>query len=301
MKTTGHGIDDSRDVANVYHLRLMTLLQELVRDKGHHGAARVLEIDQKTITESARTGVLTRRVRQALERALQEGVGSAAARQRERNDQLEARVQRLEEGHEALGQEARRRLAAVESQVGGLSGNDAQGAGLAGTGHADPGGLEAKVSSDAAGNPPVRPLQRREYPDLATLDPAGDDEEVFGDAWPLVAEWRKLKGAHPNEGRGLAWLKDQQRLLEVELALLEEHGLTLPPEQRPLRGFARSGQISWRRTALDDTRKARARRSFGAGPGAGSPWGVGGGGGSGCRGGSLKGRVNFCSSFQQLD
>ena len=260
MKTTGHGIDDSRDVANVYHLRLMTLLQELVRDKGHHGAARVLEIDQKTITESARTGVLTRRVRQALERALQEGVGSAAARQRERNDKLEARVQQLEEGHDALGQEARRRLAAVESQVGGLSGNDAQGAGLAGTGQTDSARLEH--SAPAATNPPSRPLPRREYPDLATLEHAGDDEEVFGDAWPLVAEWRKLKSAHPNEGRGLAWLKDQQRLLEVELALLEEHGLTLPPEQRPLRGFARSGQISWRRTALDDTRKARARREL---------------------------------------
>ena len=58
MKTTGHGIDDSRDVANVYHLRLLTILQELVRDKGHHGAARVLELDQKTVAESARTGVL---------------------------------------------------------------------------------------------------------------------------------------------------------------------------------------------------------------------------------------------------
>ena len=99
MKTTGHGIDDSRYVANVYHLRLMTLLQELVRDKGHHGAARVLEIDQKTIAESARTGELTRRVRQALERALQEGVGSAAARQRERNDRLEERLRWLEQDH----------------------------------------------------------------------------------------------------------------------------------------------------------------------------------------------------------
>ncbi len=127
MKTTGHGIDDSRDVANVYHLRLMTLLQELVRDKGYHGAGRVLEIDQKTVTESARTGVLTRRVRQALERAVQEGVGSVAARQRERNDRLEERLRRLEQDHEALGKEARRRLAAVEGQVGGLRGSEDRG------------------------------------------------------------------------------------------------------------------------------------------------------------------------------
>ena len=263
MKTTGHGIDDSRDVANVYHLRLMTLLQELVRDKGHHGASRVLELDQKTVAESARTGVLTRRVRQALERALQEGIGSAAARQRERNDRLEERLQVLEQDHDSLGKETRRRLAAVEGEVSGLRGNGAHGAGQPGAGPAqvDPG--KSKAEGTGAGtNSPDRPPPRREYPDLATLEPAPDDEDVFGEAWELVKEWRELKDSHPNESRGLAWLKDKQRLLEVELALLEEHGLTLPPEQRPLRGFARSGQISWRRTALNDTRKSLARREL---------------------------------------
>ena len=263
MKTTGHGIEDSRDVANVYHLRLMTLLQELVRDKGYQGAAGVLEIDQKTITESARTGVLTRRVRQALERGLQEGVGSAAARQRERNDRLEARVQQLEEGHEALGSEVRQRLAVVEGEVGALPGDATQGAEQpsAGPAQADSGQSEDRTSGSAT-IPPSRPLQRREYPDLATRQPADDDEEVFGDAWALIVQWRELKDAHPNEGKGLVWLADEERLLEVELALLEEHGMTLPPEKRPLRGFARSGQVNWRRTALHDTRRAGARREL---------------------------------------
>ncbi len=264
MKTTGHGIEDSRDVANVYHLRLMTLLQELVRDKGYKGASQVLEIDQKTVTESARTRVLTRRVRQALERGLQEGVGSAAARrQRERNDRLEERVQQLEEGHEALGSEVRRRLAVVEGEVGALPGDATQGAEQpsAGPAQADSGQSEDRTSGSAT-IPPSRPLQRREYPDLATREPADDDEEVFGDAWALIVQWRDLKDTHPNDGKGLEWLADEERLLEVELALLEEHGMTLPPEQRPLRGFARSGQVNWRRTALDDTRKARARREF---------------------------------------
>ena len=127
MKTTEHGIEDSKDVENVYHMRLMALLQELVRDKGFKSAARVLELDQRTVAESAKTGQLSRRVRQALERALQEGVGSAAARQRERNDKLENRVEALEKGHEALakgydslGNEVRRRVAAVEGRVEAL-------------------------------------------------------------------------------------------------------------------------------------------------------------------------------------
>ena len=47
----------------------------------------------------------------------------------------------------------------------------------------------------------------------------------------------------------------------VELALLEEHGLTLPPARFPFRGFDRSGQTGWRRKALDDTRrKIRMRK-----------------------------------------
>ena len=46
----------------------------------------------------------------------------------------------------------------------------------------------------------------------------------------------------------------------MELALLEEHGLTLPPARFPLRGFDRSGQTGWRRKALDDTRRKIKRR-----------------------------------------
>ena len=143
MKTTEHGIEDSKDIENMHHMRLMTLLQELVRDKGFKGAARVLELDQRTVAECARTGQLSRRVRQALERALQEGVGSAAARQRERNDRLETRVEALEKGREAhekghdeLGKELRRRMAAVEGRVEALKSSEAQGTGA---GHAGAG------------------------------------------------------------------------------------------------------------------------------------------------------------------
>ena len=45
MRTTEHGIEGSRDVENVHHMRLMTLLQELVRERGYRGAARVLELE----------------------------------------------------------------------------------------------------------------------------------------------------------------------------------------------------------------------------------------------------------------
>ena len=211
MKTTEHGIESSKDVENVYHMRLMALLKELVRDKGYKGAARVLELDQRTVAECARTGQLSRRVRQALERALQEGVGSAAARQRERNEKLESRVEALEKGHEALakdydalGKEVRRRVAAVEGRVEALKRSDAQGTGA---GHAGAGPSQAESGASGMGRkPPPRPRLRREYPDLVTLEPAEDDEEVFGEAWPMIVEWRELKDVHPQrrEEPGLA-------------------------------------------------------------------------------------------------
>ena len=265
MKTTEHGIEDSRDVENMYHMRLMALLQELVREKGYKGAARVLEIDPQTVTSSARTGQLTRRVREALERALQEGVGSAAERQRRRNEELEGRIEALEQGHEALGKETRRRLSAIEGEVGSLRRDDSQGTGA---GHAGDGPAQGKADGSESGassrdkRPPTKPSMRREYPDLVTREPAEDDEEIFGDAFPLIVEWRELKDTHPNEGSGVAWFTAQERLLVVELTLLEEHGMTLPPEKQPLRGLDRSGQVNWRYAALSDTRRALAKAEF---------------------------------------
>ena len=42
------------------------------------------------------------------------------------------------------------------------------------------------------------------------------------------------------------WLRVEERFLTVELALLEEHGLTLPPETYPLKGLdpQRPGELA---------------------------------------------------------
>ena len=256
MKSTEHGIEESRAVENMYHMRLMALLQELVRKRGPKGAARVLEIDPKTVAESIRTGRLSRRTRDSLERALQEGVGSAAERQRERNEKLEARVDALEKGHDELGKELRRRMASVEGKLASLRRDDGYEAAQEAEEQSGAG------AADRDGKPPSKPSMRREYPDLATLEPAPDDEEIFGAAWPLIVEWRELLDAHPERGEGVEWLTTQEKVLKIELALLEEHGMTLPPEKQPLRDFDRSGQITWRRTALSDTRRGRKKAEF---------------------------------------
>ena len=44
--------------------------------------------------------------------------------------------------------------------------------------------------------------------------------------------------------------------------MLEEHGLTLPPETQALRGFGRKGQTTHRWKALADTRVALRKRKL---------------------------------------
>lgn len=258
MKPDGFGIEQSRDVDNVYDMRLLALLNELVRDKGFKGASRILEIDHRTVADCFKAGKLSRRARSALERALQEGAGSAAALQRERNMRLEERLSTAEKEVDSLAKELRRRLTAIERNVASIQAGDSKAPQPTG----DP---ETEKSPNPPGSrqprsltwPPVRTVRTREYPELATMEPAPDDKEVFGSAWPAVLMWREIKEVHPLKGKGLAWLVEEERLLEVELAMLEEHGLTLPPEKQPLRGFDRNGQINWRRTALAETRRAK--------------------------------------------
>ena len=260
MRSREPVFEKSRSVQDMHHMRLMALLGELVRDKGVMRAAEALDVDHRTLAASMERGRLSRRMRNALDKALLEGGGSPAVEQRERNDALEGRVKDVEGKVESLGKDLSKGLSAVRGDVKAL--RDDHGRRLAQLESGGSGEADAEGKDGAAGKPKGKTRLRREFPDLVTREPAPDDEEVFGDAFPLIVEWRELKESHPNRGGGLSWLVTQERLLTVELALLEDHGMTLPPETYPLRDFARDGQTGWRRTALSDTRRALRRREL---------------------------------------
>ena len=172
----------------------------------------------------------------------------------------ESRDVALGKGHDVLGKELRRRVAAVEGQVASLRRDTAQGTGA---GHAGAGPSQVEADgSDSGRKPPPRPRLRREYPDLVTREPEEDDDEVFGEVWPMIVAWRELKATHPNSGKSLDWLRTKERFLALELALLEDHGMTLPPARFPLRGFDRNEQVTHRWTALFDTRRALKKREL---------------------------------------
>ena len=262
MKESRPVIEGNRDVADMHNLRRMALLQELARDHGRKKAAAILGVDRRTLDAGLDEGALSRRMRGALDRALRAGEGPAEDERRDRDGDMEARVKDMAVRVEALGQDMSKGFAAVRRDVAALRG--------------DLGGVERRVTqlesgggaqgdadaSSAAAEPRGRASLRREFPELVTLEPAEDDKEVFGAAWPLVSEWRDLKAVHPDEGKSLSWLTTEVRFLSVELALLEDHGMTLPPETYPLHGFDRKGQTNWRRTALYDTRRALRKREL---------------------------------------
>ena len=257
---TERQMDEERDDAEELHLlRLRALLHEMVRDRGRPEAARELGLDPRTVGTCMDGGAMSWRVREALERALLEGARPAADQQRERNDALERRVEALEKemrdwmetlGKDigALREEQARALRQMERRLvrAQVPGDD----------------RDSEELSDAQGNAGVGAVGRRPYADVVTTDPRPDDEEVFDAAWPLVEEWRRLRDVHPGRGKGLNWLSAEERIRELEVAMLEEHGLTLPPEKEPLRGLWRGSQLNWRKKALNDVRKARARREL---------------------------------------
>ena len=250
--------DGSPSLESLHQVRLRALLNDLVHDLGPVKAAERLGIDRKTLWRSEGAGELSPRLTEALERLLLE----RAAADGLRVGALEERVADLE------------RQLAVAAVNGGSGGNgeDLGGEvveGLRREFAREIQRLERRLEAKMGGAPEAeaeagrfktdRYGSRRRYHDLATREPSDDDRQVYGPAWPLVEEWRRLWAGHSPLGRGLAWVSRRERILDLEVALLEEHGLTLPPETEPLADSERREQVSWRERELARVRTRRAR------------------------------------------
>ena len=269
MESSERVMTEGGDAEEEYVLRLRALLHDLVRKKGRIEAAKELGLDPRTVGACMDGEGMSWRVREALEMGLQEGAGSAAARQRKRNDALERRMEKLEkELHEGLDavmgeigklredqeqkwESLERRLARRETPRKSATG-PAEAPGATG---------DAPEEAPSVAKPSAKAkFPKRLYPELVTKEPAPDDEEVYGAAWPLIKEWRRLWKTHTGVGKGVAWLETEERVRELEVTMLEEHGLTLPPEKQPLHGLWRSTQLNWRKETLHEVRRAVAWR-----------------------------------------
>ena len=251
MRNVEPVIEESRVVEDVHHLRLMALLHELAREKGNRGAAAALGLDPRTVASCLKTGRLTWRVREALERGLQSGAGSAAAQQRERNDALKGPVEELEgklrsgldEVRAAVAGEAK---AVLDDQAKSLRRLERRLVRLeAGTVAQD--GMERASSG---GPEPEQPKRRyvppSPYPQLVTPEAEPDEDLVYGDATPVIVEWRGVRAEFLKTlktGTTLDRTEVQEPMLELELSIVEKHRLTLPPARFPWDEFDRRDKV----------------------------------------------------------
>ena len=243
---SGGGVPDV-DVAveKLREIKLMGFLREPERRQGRMAAAALLGVNYKTVARALDEDRVTGRVSHALELHLGEGGGSEMARLRGEVERLAQRMAALEKrGSDVL----------PVAPLAGEGGDDMPG-GSNGDGgkhsSAQAGDAKETVQSPlpstatptalpVAGLGQRRPVRlRRGDPEMVTREPSDDDPEVYGEAWALLQEWRELKARHPVRGSSLSWLEEHERVLTVELAMLEEHGLTLPPQKQPVKGLER--------------------------------------------------------------
>ena len=194
------GGSDGLDVERLRRLRLSGFLRELVRAEGRMEAADLLGVAYRTLVKAEESGEITGRMGDALERLLGTGDDPEVARLRERVGALE---ERLEGGMESLAKELRDGLDEVRSAVTGNGGEQTEAdAQTQAEGEDGVGRSETGAAPPVAGLGSKKPFrERRLDPEVVTVDPAEDDAEVYGAAWPLVEEWRGRRAGHPPPGR----------------------------------------------------------------------------------------------------
>lgn len=256
-------LEESRSLESLRDLRLRALLRDLVNDEGRVGAAKLLGVSYRTLVRAAESDELTGRMSGALERHLLLGGGSAAARQRERVEALEQRVEVLE-GELGGGLEAVR--SAVEAEFKAMREEQAQAVrGLerrltrVQARQEGPGGAGAAEGASAVGRPSAGRSPRREYPDLVTVEPEPGEEDVYGDALPLIVEWRSVRKEVTAASGRLARAVAEERMRELEIELIGERGLTLPPSTWPWDESRRRDELRLRERTLDRVRVERGR------------------------------------------
>ena len=103
------------------------------------------------------------------------------------------------------------------------------------------------------------PRRSRRYPELVTERAQPGEGRVYGGAATPIGEWRRTRWIRERAASTLERLKADDRLLEPELLLAGEHGLTLLPADRPQDGIRRQGEQRVLDQALRRVRRQRQR------------------------------------------
>ncbi|MYD36218.1 MAG: hypothetical protein F4X20_04210 [Dehalococcoidia bacterium] len=269
-------LEDPREQSTGEKLSLMVLLERIVREQGQMGAAELLGVNYKTVAAALETRHLSRRMTHALELLLLSEENPIFQKYQdrfavidERLDGLENIAKELVAGVEGLRtsldthRAAQERLnRSLERRIGGSLRVEAESREARETKPASRGKGVTPMAIEAPARPTRPTFPRRDYDEIVTVEPSPDDSYVYGKAWPMVREWRMLRGNHPVRGDTLSWMERQERLLMVELALLNDHGLTLPPDAQPIDDHWRRHVTGWRLRDLRVVRRRILRRKL---------------------------------------
>ena len=249
--------ESSRSLDSLRQMRLMALLRDMIEAEGKVQTAAALGVNYRTVSKAVGSGTLTDRMSDALERHLLLGGSRAAPQQRDRVDALVERVSALERelrgGLEAvvgevkaLREEHARSMRHVERRLVRLE------AGRSESETPSPTGAEGEPG------PKRRCVRPRTYPQLVTLEAEPDEDLVYGEATPVIVEWRRVRAEFHKTRTTLDRTEVQEPMLELEIALVGEHGLTLPPVSFPWDEFDRRDKV-WELT--QDLKRVRAERN----------------------------------------
>ena len=195
MPTDG-GAGDGWDVEKARRARLRGFLQDLIRQEGKMEAAELLGVNHKTLTRAEESGEITGRMADALELLLRRADDAEVVRLREAVGALERRVEELEGdvetpdaeeaegGGEGDGTEAQaQKKQEDDTESRAKDGKDGEGAGRS----------ESRAAPKVVRLRPVNPDTLRPFdPEIVTVQPADDDVEIYGAAWP----WSRSGGSY---------------------------------------------------------------------------------------------------------
>ena len=253
VQDSSRGLDGKRDMTS------MTILRELIEEHGGQRTAELLEVSYRSISRAFEEGRPSRRLKDALQMHLLMGGGSAAARQRDEVRTLQQRMEtleskagdaeiRFEELVKGLWNELRQVRVALEEQSEAIDLLERR------TNRGDARrGAEFQKAPEVA-RIPSGPVPRV-YRELVTLEPEAGEENVYGDAAPLVVEWRRVRGDVLAGGDSRSARQSVDRLRELEIALIGEYGLTLPPALHPWDRFQRRDELERRTRAMEESRR----------------------------------------------
>ena len=267
MDDDGLGVEDGCGARDADDQPLLDLLDALVNDRGPTGAAEALGVNYRTVTRCQQSRRVTRRMRQVLQEfrdardvcddGSEVGAGDDADERAEETAQnlvaaMERENRELRETVEVQAEE----LEALRRQVSELEGRNQP-----------PAGDDAVDGSQGQVGQWRPPRRRPGMPGdgVVTLEEQPDEERAFGPAAPLVSEWREIRARMWNVSavsrvdRAVAAV----RRWELEVEMLRDFHLTLPPETDPLDESRRKDHVRWRAEALAEARRelGRAKRA----------------------------------------